>query len=386
MKTYKVWLVGESALALEEPIGFEFGDATIEVANHIIKSHPSSELVYDGLEYHVLINANDIKDAMIRARSSCVIVSDWLSIVHSTAITDPVPIFAFDYDETTTDRQFAQVERNLPLSIAPRRVFKKDPFRLFHSSWNDLKDKTTTDRLRRAMTLLRLSYTELDTIDQFEDVWDGLETINPLIRKKYSLPETYPGSKCSNCGNQVQVPGSSSGIRHATTKLLGLPPEDWNSLREVRNDIAHGIKSFADILPRLEMILPIARHALLNAILDLMEIPQDQRSQFLRTPFQAVSGINTLAIATLHNLPIEDLDKMTIFPRFKIHVEEIAKEGQIGIAGTKSVTFRIDLQVENFSGTFSNANIEVAVEKDPEDQAATLTRIDQKIVHKKNDA
>ena len=45
MKTYKVWLVGESALALAEPMDFEFDISTIEVRNHFFKPNDTLQLI-----------------------------------------------------------------------------------------------------------------------------------------------------------------------------------------------------------------------------------------------------------------------------------------------------------------------------------------------------
>ena len=382
MKTYKIWLFGDSAISLSEPQYFEFDDSRIEVRNHYSTSETIRHPFQDGLEYRILLQADNIKDAMLYSKTASVIVCDWLSFVHSAAVAHPIPLFAFDYEETATDREFAQLFRNIVLSSKPRRIYKRELMRLFHNKWCSLKDSATRDRLRRSMTLLRLSYTEIDVIDQFEDIWDGLETINPLLREKYSLPKTFPGSKCSNCGNQIQVPGSSSGIRHAVIELTGRPSTDWRELNDIRKDIVHGVIGFTEILPRLETLLPIARDALLNAILDLMEVAKNERSQFIRTPFQVASGIDILVSATLNNLSVAELERMTTFPSFNLTIEEVLKEGEVGVPGVKSISFTPTIELQNFSGTFKDVAIEVAVPKDPEDETATLTRVDQRIIRK----
>jgi len=106
----------------------------------------------------------------------------------------------------------------------------------------------------------------------FEDLWGALEALNLSLQERHSLPKTYPGKPCPNCGAATEVPGSSAGIRHAVIALANFSVADWNTIRQLRVDIVHGLVDHAQLAPRLPAAIPILRKALICAVADLLEI------------------------------------------------------------------------------------------------------------------
>src|SRR6185369_16473260 len=87
-----------------------------------------------------------------------------------------------------------------------RRAFNDVVFRPFHDlmvaveSADEARPKNDrlAPRVNRALHYLRRSYLESDPIDRFEDVAAALQSLDPLLRRKFGLPTAYD-PKCS-CG------------------------------------------------------------------------------------------------------------------------------------------------------------------------------------------
>jgi hypothetical protein len=123
---------------------------------------------------------------------------------------------------------------------------------------------------------MRRASLEADPFDRFEDLADGLQAMEKLIRKKYH-PETKVPAKCSGCGNALEckscgvthlLPNSFSGAQYVVEHLLGRPASDGKRINDTRNDIVHSRKELPDVSRALPEVTEIAEAALLAGVLD----------------------------------------------------------------------------------------------------------------------
>lgn len=384
MKPFRIWLYGLSSLALEENVVFNFTDSTVRVSNQSVLPDATLPRVHVGLEYIVTAHATDPKHAFRRAIGACHSVADLLSASQAASIQDPEPVLALEITQGTDVRSFGQIQRNLPFHGKPRRFFKRTEFTSFHESWNRIDDRSRK-RLSRALRLLRRSYADTDAIDRFEDTWDALEAVNPLLQKKHNLPTTYPGKPCKSCGKLTQVPGASSGIRHAVTALAKASDDEWNKLRNLRTQIVHSTRAIDEVSDSVKAMLPLARKTLILAIGDTLDLPTGVIMPWLRSPLPVVEGPNVLLTTTLTGFPIEDLVEGESLPYFDIVLSETERTGDPFAPGKKQVTFDVRCTAHQMRGTHTEPNFELFVHSDPDDPNAKLELMEERIV-KSSDA
>ena len=269
--------------------------------------------------------------------------------------------------------------RDLPLSVHPKRFFKSNEFAAVFAAW-DAVDASSRERLAHAVGLLRRSYEETDPIDRFEGIWGGLETVNPLLRRKHNLPDWYEGSPWPSCGKKTQVPGSSSSIRHAILELAGGSHNDWQSVRDLRQRIVHGIGSLSSAIPCLNQHLPLLRRALLRGIADLLNLPEDAVGPAMREPLAVLQGPEVLLTVTLDGVPDDCFQDSSHLPFFTIRFEEVDVSGSSRALGPHRVTFNVTFTPNNLTGTYSNVASELLVHMDPEDRGATLVMRGQRVI------
>jgi hypothetical protein len=375
MKDYRIWLKARSALSLTRPAQLAYANVTVLVTNLMERPDTALPEVQVGLNYQVSLRAKTIDEAFDVAIHASAHVNGVLCAAHGAAIDDPVPVLALDWDRADADREFGQIVRDLPLSVIPRRILREDRLVTLLEGWERLSE-TNGDRekVARALGLLRRSHVESDLVDQFEDLWDGLEVINSIIKDKYSLPKTFRGRKCPKCGELLEVPGSASGIRYAVVELLKEPAEHYKELNALRKDIVHGLGTSGDVLARVRPGIELARRALLVSLLDVMDIPPTQRVVFLRNALPISTGPEVHIRATLRDLPVSQIESSQKIPYFEIEFAETARSGNPGQLGTKSVTFDISAKIHNFDGRLENYRQDLMVAKDPDDANAAIKR------------
>jgi len=371
MPLFRTWLVADSALALPGPIDVNYPNLRARITNVHGAPTQGAPLAHAGLKFQITTEAADPREALNAAPNLIYPTIDLLSIAHVAAIDEPIPFLTIEWEPGVHDRPIGQIFRDIHVSQVVRRPFRPDLFKVFHRRF-DILDGDARERLQRSIHLFRRSHSERDPLDRFEDVWGGLEALNPLLIAKFNLPSTYPGARCPNCGEQIQVPGRSSGIRHAVLSLTSAVPGDWKAITDLRNGIAHSLKPLGPLSVEADRLLPILNRALIAGVLDLAGIPTEHHARSIRPPLPIARGVSCFVTGVLIECPLSMLDIDGPVPHFKVSVAEGVSSGDPRVPGTRKFTFTLSATLQAFPVPGRDVAVETLVHKDPEDEGATL--------------
>lgn len=312
---------------------------TIRGPDHIVRFSDglgvgrSNEEEHQGIRYTVEVDATDILRAIAISKNLASHAADMLSCAGTVAIEDPVPLFAIDCEPSRNDREFAQVIHDAPQLRQFRRAINEADFRILFDGLRRVREANprAANRVDRALRYLRQSTLENDALDRFEDLWVGLEAINPLLREKYQTSTKFT-QKCGNCGNvlacascdaQVRAADNSSGIDYVVTEILGLSKPDAKLLRGKRIQIVHSTATFLQVSENLARATEIARQTLIAGIHDVLALPSDALPRLLRQPLAIVGNAFLVVVATLVDLPVAVIDAAERYPQLKLEGLEL---------------------------------------------------------------
>jgi hypothetical protein len=312
-------------------------DHMIVVSDAVLTREDSSQK-HEGLLITVEVHAEGIKEAIPLARGLAASAADLLAMVHGTVISEPIPLFALSKDQSCGEIELLQVIRGVPELNEARRSFSDSLFRPILNRIDEFRksDKKLAKRLDRALHYLRHSDLELDPIDKFEDLSNGLQSIEPGIRNKYHTPKVYTRTcsdckselVCNTCGAPSQAPDNFSGADYIIIQMLGRSEADARDVRNRRNAIVHSIAEFDTLLQGISELTIIARDALITGIYDLLELGNttaDGPSDI--TPPLKVVGDELVVLASLPGATYEDIKNRGVYPSIRLHGIEIAKSG-----------------------------------------------------------
>jgi uncharacterized OB-fold protein len=116
-------------------------------------------------------------------------------------------------------------------------------------------------RISRAFHWYRRAIHTTEPLDRYTSLWVGIETLNPLLKKHYHLPDDK--QKCQKCGHET-VP-TLNGVQ---TLFEELSPETsvWPKANRLRVGIVHGFDSFAELIPDANDLIPFLEDALVKGL------------------------------------------------------------------------------------------------------------------------
>ncbi len=374
MTTYRAWLFAESALSMGSPRRVRFRDHEVLIADRLQHREPVRRDVHLGLWFRVDVEAQEPTAGMAIAFQVASLASDLMSLSHAVATHSPQPHVIMDTVASSPDRQFVQFFRDLPSPVQQKRIFKEAQFRPILESGSVPQTVDEQNRVRRALHLLRRSYVETDPMDQFQDIWVALESINPLITIKFHLPSTVSGPLCQNCGTRIRVAESSAGIKYSVMSLAGETEEQWKVLKRTRRDVVHGLGSNADLGLAVSRVIESARVGLICGLLELLEIPKSQWAVYRKRPHVLSLAAPLVISSTLRGFAASRLDALEDPPCFEVSVTEISSEGRPGIPGRKKVSFSFDFVMRNTGISHDKPTIiALGIPVDPEDKTVAIT-------------
>lgn len=329
---YRVRLGSRGTLRLGKTRTIRGPDHTVRFSDGLADSG-SKEEAHQGIRYTVEVEATDILGAITVAKGLASHTADMLSMAGTVAIEDPVPLFAIDCEPSQNDREFAQVIHDAPQLRQFRRAINEADFSVLFDGLQRIRQTNPRRayRLDRALRYLRQGTLETDALDKFEDLWVGLEAINPLLRENYQTSTTFK-RKCASCGNvlncasckaEAHAPDNSSGIDYIVTEVLGLSGDDARLLRRKRIQIVHSTATFLQVSENLGRATEIARTALIAGIHDVLDLPSDALTRLLRQPLAIVGNASLTVVATLVDLPMTILDTRERYPQLKLEALEL---------------------------------------------------------------
>lgn len=135
--------------------------------------------------------------------------------------------------------------------------------------WFGELEQPDLSRLELAARWYGTSLGSQDPLDGYLSVWIGLESAGPILHKR--VHKFGPKVRCATCENESGVDRDrrDAGIEHSikTTAPELLTGRSLQELKDIRNGIAHGLRSADSLRPEAEELLPDLQLGLINAIL-----------------------------------------------------------------------------------------------------------------------
>jgi len=344
-----------------------------------------------GLIYTVEVSAKHIWESINKAVSYVRHVTDQISTIHRVAIEYPVPQFSIDIEKAYSHRELAQVLYNVPALHQPRRTLDSDLYKKFYDRLDELRQDCpkSANRIDRVLHYLRSSYIEQEPIDRFEDAWVALETINPLIRRKYAQPTTYqrkcPKCKkdlsCRSCNEEIKEPDNASGIDYIFTELLQETQAMAKKVRGKRLDIVHARANFTTILNDIHPQTRLAQRAVIAGVLDILGIPKEQVTNYLREILPLTGDPHVTVCAILYDLPVESLGTRTKYPQLFLQScqIEVQNRHEVHAGEICPIAAQLNIGIQDFSGTWDLLEARLLLETDPDNKDSAIQIIASKV-------
>lgn len=135
--------------------------------------------------------------------------------------------------------------------------------------WFSGTDEQIVDRLELAARWYGMSVGAQDPLDGYLSVWIGLESVGPTLGAR--VHSSGPKALCTVCNNE---PGTrrnkgEAGIEHAIKEIAPelFEGQSLTELKDLRNDIAHGLAPAPSLRLRAQEFLPDLQLGLIFAIL-----------------------------------------------------------------------------------------------------------------------
>jgi hypothetical protein len=247
-----------------------------------VNSVPKSEAVPQGLRILVALRATGIHDAVNAASKAVEHLSDAFAFGLAAAVGECQPEFAVDFSEEATLRQVYQ-RVPIPPLLRPMRTLNPLDF-LSVTTYLRRVAAGSQPRLQSAIAWLRKSYDEENPYDEFVNLWMGLEAINPLVAEKHALTGAEEHAVCPHCQMKIGKLTTKAGVNYVLRELMGEPVDSYKRINKLRNALLHSIEPVEDLDARLAESVPLARRALVYAILDAAGAPREIWDIFSKQP------------------------------------------------------------------------------------------------------
>jgi len=313
---YCVVLRGRPAIRLNETIEVRFNQQDTESLLRLSDSWTTAfPRVHQGLQAEIELWAPSLKEAVKEGNGKTEFVLTLLSF-STWAESEPLfPHVAYDITPGITKREFIQFIHNIGLPIKAERDLEVPCFlRLLQAV-----ERNASDRIARAMRWFRKSLlVEPDPFDEFICLWSGLECLNSPLQKLWGVPSEL--RKCRKCGYQMQIP-SAVGIKELLTQHYPGSIDFYRDVRAIRAQLLHGFGDLGELRQRIESVIPQLRNALAKAILELLQIPEDEHSCWLRQPLTNRPPLWFEVRGFLHESKVENLRVDGQHPEFAVQFE-----------------------------------------------------------------
>ncbi len=211
-----------------------------------------------------------------------------------------------------------------PGKARPMRKLDTDSFTLV---WNRLmrKHPRELEKVARAMRWLRKSLLESDNLDRFSALWTGLESLNAQAIVLHDLKSDRTRLlKCPECGHSFADMPPATGMQYLVESTPGIPNDTWSRAKKLRNSLLHGGE--VDAARRAAPTLSPGLHkALIWGMLDVLEVPEAERSRLLSAPLKLPESPYIRIEAVLEGLPTEAITDGKVNPEFVVVEQECSE-------------------------------------------------------------
>ena len=368
MLNYLVRYFSNTATELEQALSFDMPGEVKIVVRDFIPQDPRGVPFSYNFVVDVTCYAETVEKAIEETRGKVEGVVSLISLSLSTFVEPCVVNMVLDISPGNVDREILQY-LSFPYRVGPSRKFSRDVFSIL---WNCLEaaNPENRSRLHRAIRWYRKALLEYDPLDQFLNLWIGLEVINELVKRKYRLPYEKPTRSCPYCGKAVVMEPTLAGVEHVVVELSKYPQKTWHSVLNVRHQLAHGFGMIADLDKKVDDLIPVLRKSLLVGILDLLNVPENHRSRIMRKPLGHIPKPYLKVQSVLYNLPLQDIISGKSSPRFELVNSNVTTKRTKN--GLKFQLTDLKVELRGCQVVCSPPSFEVAYPMDPEDPSADI--------------
>ncbi|MGO4732174.1 hypothetical protein [Paenibacillus sp. 2KB_22] len=221
-------------------------------------------------------------------------------------------ILSYDITEGKMEREFVQYFYDLPIT-RPQTV----DIQIFANTLENVVgiDSDKKDRLARSIGWLRKGINEKDSLDQFLNLWQGLETLNPLLAKHFNCESSgkeVVEQKCVKSGDTFYVERTTKQGLERLVEETGVTRTEWKKLTNTRNGISHGYQKMNTLLAETLQYSPEIAVLLYKGICLIVDLPVDNAVvKHLNNVAPVKVGENS---SSRHILVEEDVSKLAKQP------------------------------------------------------------------------
>ena len=322
-----------------------------------------------GIYLDVSCKAEDIDSAINSTQEMVDSLVSLLSLSHQTWATPVRFISGIDATMGLRDREFVQ-HFSLTVNMMPSRKYRNEALSPIWDKLMKLQNDSMV-RLMRTIRWYRKAMLETDTLDQFMNLWTGLEALNGLIKDKYGLPKDKPIRVCPKCKTPMAMEPTLAGIEYLFLNMLKSSSKTWSSVRVTRIGLIHGYKDLSKILEKAQELIPDMQRALLLGIFDVLDISGEVQKGLMREPLMEFMPPTMKVKALLHQLPYEKLANGSANPHLVLGI--ISDTTKVEQDGLRTETRNIGLRMEGYQGTWAPIISEVYGKRLPEDLKMKFT-------------
>lgn len=370
MGTYRVRHLSEGAIELGGIVQFDnLAGATVWLRDHVQVDENGTPTQF-GFVIDAVVHADSADQALELVAYPTEAAISIVCLAVSAVSSLRIPVSVIDVSPDVTSREFVQ---QLPAAseLRPRRKFDPATFVPLFDHLNAVPEQSAS-RVFRAVRWYRKALLEDELFDQFSNLWTGLEVINELIKQRHNLPIDRPVRSCPACNAPVVLTPTNTGIEWLITELAKEPRAAWKKAQKVRNGLSHGFEDLGTLTLQVKAIVPILRRALLLGILELLNVPEELRSSFVREPLAKAVPPFVKVQALIHGVSAGDILSEKSDPHFEITSFE---RHSIVEQGVRRETIKPEIAIKGLSGpaTYTLLSIAFVGAKDPEDSQASAS-------------
>jgi len=354
-KEYTVVLRADSALRIKDnggKLNFEFnwGDLHAKCCFADILSEEYETKIHKFIQIEVDLCDDDINNAIQNARDIADFFFSICCFATNASVSPPEVHLAYDKSAGEEHRQFIQYFYDIGLSVKAKRDLEREYLNLLLEKIGPYAKK---ERIGRALRWYRKSLLEEDLLDRFNSIWFALESLDPLLREKYSLMSDY--RKCENCGHEMKIP-TTVGINYLFSEFIVDGNNLYGKAKEARNGLFHGFRSINSIIQDAKELIPNMEKAVKKALLLLLEIAYGEDEKWFLNPLTNIPKIYMRVGCTIDEPDIYKLTANKRHPHFKDqHIIINSREDSFG-----KVTFTSKVELtKEFDGEFTPGDIEI---------------------------
>jgi hypothetical protein len=302
-------------------------ETTIVTMTNIFDKDPAGNEIPVGLTLEVKVNAQNIDEAIIKAKGIGDGVTSFASLCSGLGMPTVREELAYETTPGASDRSLLQFFHDVPVSPSRREIDHIAMISMMDKAIN-LSNSDKKDRVVRAIRWYRRGSLAIDALEKFTWYWTGLEALNPLLQDTFHVTVTTP---------------RASGIRAAVHNLLQEGKTLYPRMRDLRNGLVHSGSDLKTMTPDALALHNVTREVLLRAILLVLDVSVTEK--FLRDTISSEPPLIAAVVATLHGLDPSNLGPPGEHPHFELKSHEVKKTEVTDHGVTSTITTNLVVRV-----------------------------------------